>query len=594
MHHTNEMEWPKTVRKNIAVLIQMFSLIMKSGKKDCIFVTVVCALSAFMYPITLELSYRIVELIELGCELVSVLQIILIIIVYVCSSSIFQLTKCSNILLFEKMQLKIGTSLMERMFRQVSNLPHAYYDNPDNIAKLKRMTLFSQDSMLGQNVVHTISAFCNALSIMLLFPVLYRAGVEVFLLIVLVSVLGNVFNFNEGHLRWENEQKLEKNNIKKQKVRECFFKKESLFEMRMLDSYDFFEDAYSKLEKIIFNSRITLEKKITKQKLVGDIIQIILKSLPIIYVLLKLNNGDVFVSTFFLIWQTQNQLDDVVSSVFFEIKSVYYSIEYIEELCDFLGKTSKIEPDDKDKDVFYPVVTIKNAGFTYDGTKYILKNINLAVNSGEKIVIIGKNGTGKTTLMKILSGLYDISYGNIYRKYDSSELGVVWQDYVNFELTLRESIGLGCVSEISNETLLNQTIEHMDLEDLGIKLDDTIGCSFDSDGLVPSGGQWQKIAIARAVYGNKKLLIMDEPTASLDPLSEVELYEFIKDRFKNYTVIFISHRIGFASLADRIIVLDKGCIVEDGDYNKLISEHGEFYNFYQEQIKWYEGGSKNE
>lgn len=147
---------------------------------------------------------------------------------------------------------------------------------------------------------------------------------------------------------------------------------------------------------------------------------------------------------------------------------------------------------------------------------------------------------------------------------------------------------MGDVSQIDDSRKLLKICDMVGIELEDISMDDIIGRSFDSEGKIPSGGQWQKIAIARAVYGDKVFLYMDEPTASLDPISEVKLYSEIKKAFEDKTVVFVSHRVGFANLAERILFLNGGEIVEDGSHKELMEKKGFYYNFYREQLKWYE------
>ncbi len=572
------------IKKEMSSVFKMFSLVFETGKKECFFVVLVCLITTFMYPLLLELNYRVLSEIEKKMT-DSISQIVVLMLATVIVSSIFQITNYSNLLLFEKMQINIGTKLMNRIYKKVKCIPHAFYDVADNTAKLKRIVMFSQDSMLTQNVVHIISMICNFLSLVLIFPVVYRAGVEVFAMILLVSIVSNLFNFDEGYLRWEHQNKQEKGNIIKEKFRSYFFDKDVILEMRMLNSYQNIQNKWQFVDTEMHRKDYAFEKKIEKRKLFFDICCFVLKALPILYVSWKFSLGGLDIAIVFLIWQTQGQFNGVMESVFNEFKAVHYSVPYIDELCEFLSSNNETgEYSENDKE---SLVEVKNVSFAYVGTDYVLKNIDLTIYPGEKIAIIGPNGAGKTTLVKILANLYEPSKGEIKYKIKKSDIGAVWQDYVKFELTLKESIGLGNTKQINNIDELLRLINDLKLELGDIGLEDVVGRSFDSEGKIPSGGQWQKIAIARSMYGNKLLLYMDEPTASLDPISEVQLYSNIKQLFNDKTVIFVSHRVGFANLADRIIVVNDGEIVEDGSHDELIKHKGFYYHFYNEQLKWY-------
>lgn len=576
----------KKIKKEFSSIKKLFSFVLRNGKKECAFVLVICAFTAFMYPLLLEFNYNLIHIIESN-DAGGFTTVIILIAAVILSSGIFRLTRCSNLLLFEKMQIKIGTGLMGNIYSLVGRIKHNYFDNPENVAKLKRIVLFSQDSMLTQNIVHFISLVCNAISLVLIFPVIYRAGAEVFFMIFIVAVIGNIFNFNEGNLRWEHQKKQEKKKIRRDKVKSYFYNKEAIMEMRMLHSNDFIQEMWENLNKETYKEDYLFEKKIENRKFVFDILQIVLNILPLLYVSWKFGTGNISIALVFLIWQTQGQFNGIMSAVFSEFKAVHYSIPYIDELCDFMmqdiSREEKTQTDSKD------IIELKDVSFSYTEGNPILKHINLKVSAGEKIAIIGSNGAGKTTLVKLLAGLYQPASGEMVWGVDEKELGAVWQDYVKFELMLSESVGLGDISKISETGPIMELCSKLGIDTEDISSDDIIGRSFDPEGKIPSEGQWQKIAIARAVYGDKTFLIMDEPTASLDPISEVTLYKQIKETFSDKTVIFVSHRAGFTNLADRILFVKDGSIAEDGNHQQLMKKKGCYYNFYKEQLKWYEG-----
>jgi len=574
------------IKKELLSVRKLFSFVLRIGKKECVFAAIICSFTAFMYPLLLEFNYKLVHIIESGYTDGSS-AIILLIAAIIFSSAFFQITRSSNLLLFEKMQVKIGTNLMSKVYALAGQIKHSYFDDPENVAKLKRIVLYSQDSMLTQNIVHSISLVCNAVSLVLVFPVVYRAGTEVFFMIFIVAVAGNIFNFGEGQLRWEHRAKQEKKNIRKEKIKSYFYDKEAVMEMRMLRSNDFIQGMWEELNKEIYKEDYSFEKKIESRKFAFDVIQIVLNILPLLYVSWKFGTGNISMAVVFLVWQTQGQFNGIMTAVFAELKAFHYSIPDIDELCDFLTQT--VSADESSRKASGYIAELKNVSFAYTEGNMVLENINLKISRGEKVAIIGSNGAGKTTLVKLLSGLYQPTSGELILGVGKNELGAVWQDYVKFELTLSESVGLGDISRITETSRIAELCSRLGINTNEIGFDDIIGRSFDPDGKIPSGGQWQKIAIARAVFGDKTFLIMDEPTASLDPVSEAGLYKEMKETFSDKTVIFVSHRAGFTNLADRILFIRDGSIAEDGDHHELIRKKGYYYNFYNEQLKWYKG-----
>ena len=160
-------------------------------------------------------------------------------------------------------------------------------------------------------------------------------------------------------------------------------------------------------------------------------------------------------------------------------------------------------------------------------------------------------------------------------------------------MTLRENIALGALHEKENDAKIHSVMEKAGIGYLTEKvggLDKMISKMYAPDGVEISAGEWQKVSIARAYMGDRKLMIFDEPTASLDPLSEIRQFQTICNDFSNKTILFSSHRIGLARMADRIVVLDKGRIVENGTHDELMRNNGKYYELFKAQAKWYQEG----
>lgn len=248
-------------------------------------------------------------------------------------------------------------------------------------------------------------------------------------------------------------------------------------------------------------------------------------------------------------------------------------------------------------------ISLENVSFKYpDSEEFVLKNVNLSLAKNEKIAIVGENGAGKTTLIKIILGLYLPTEGevsingcssqNISNEERSNIFSVVFQDFSKFSLTVDENLLLNNSVETQNKDVfgLDKIEEHLR------KGKDTVVGKDYGDGVDLSGGEWQRIAIARAFQKEKEVLIFDEPTASLDPVAEVELYKTIDkiNENKDNIMIYITHRLGLTRNVDRIIVLENGMIVEDGKFNELLSLKGYYYRLYQSQKALYDWRTLNE
>jgi len=246
-------------------------------------------------------------------------------------------------------------------------------------------------------------------------------------------------------------------------------------------------------------------------------------------------------------------------------------------------------------------IELTGVSFEYPGTERpVLRNLNLRLRAGERVAIVGENGAGKTTLVKLLTRLYDPTGGSIeldgvdYRDYDVSGLrkffGVAFQDYVEFHLTARENVGFGDIERLDDTEAIMDAVRSAAaqemVEQLPSGLDTMLGRTL-GEGTDLSGGQWQKLALARAFFRDGAVLILDEPTAALDARAEHELFDHILAESRGRTTIIISHRFSTVRSADRILVLHEGEIVEDGDHASLMERNGRYAEMFRLQASRY-------
>ena len=246
--------------------------------------------------------------------------------------------------------------------------------------------------------------------------------------------------------------------------------------------------------------------------------------------------------------------------------------------------------------------TFEDVGFKYNNAEsWANRHLNFTLHPGEKIALVGENGAGKTTLVKLLARLYDPTEGRILldgadlRDYDLTDLrlnlGIIFQDYIRYQMSFSQNIAVGNIDEQDNTELIRKAAQESLADALAAKLplgyEQWLGRRF-NEGVELSGGEWQKVALARAYMKDAQVLILDEPTAALDARAEYEVFQRFSSLTQGKSAVLISHRFSTARLADRIIVLEKGKILEAGTHQELMANNGRYAELFSLQAAGYQ------
>lgn len=237
------------------------------------------------------------------------------------------------------------------------------------------------------------------------------------------------------------------------------------------------------------------------------------------------------------------------------------------------------------------MVSFDKVGFKYsDSSSFAINDVNISIKRGEHIAIVGKNGSGKSTLVMLMCGLLKPSHGDVIvggQEPSPMMFSTIFQDYSLFSLPINENVAVTCEPDLYG--VVNAMRSAGISEKLTNKHEAYLYRQLDPEGIEVSGGEGQKIAIARAFYKNTDILIMDEPTSSLDPISEAQMYERIHSTYRDKTIVFISHRLSSCKFCDRIFVMENGSVIQIGTHNQLVDDpNGRYSELWHAQAQYYQ------
>lgn len=327
------------------------------------------------------------------------------------------------------------------------------------------------------------------------------------------------------------------------------------------------------------------------------------------YCIFQVAAGVMTVDVFLMLYalgQSISEAAGVLSSSFQETDRGLYFLNIQRKFLQGVPKKEKdweegFTPGDPDT-----VFQAENVSFSYDGEREALRDLTFSIRKGETVALVGVNGSGKTTLVKLLIGLFSPTRGRLRfygRPYDGRTRGAVirrvgmfFQDFHIFHATLRENVGFGDLKSLGDTERVLLAMEKGGAEKLPGRfpqgLEQWLLRDVKRDGAMLSGGEKQRVAVSRAHMSDKEILIFDEPAAALDPIAEMRQFQAIREKIKGRTAILISHRVGFARLADRILVLSEGRLAEAGTHEELMEKGGLYAGFFREQAQWYETQGK--
>ncbi len=495
-----------------------------------------------------------------------------------------------------------------RIMNKAKELDMAAFDQPAFYEKLENanreaghrpIQILNSTFTIVSNVIKLISYII----ILSTAPGLWWAPI----VMVIVSVPSAIINFtfrrkNFFYMRWKSKERRQMNYYS-----DIMVNKDIAKEIRIFGLADSFIGKYIDVYKVYYAGIKKLVLTENAWHIVIALISAITNCTFFAYIAFLVLKGNILIGDYSLYTESLTSIASNVAALISTSASVYEGTLFIDNLISFMDEKQSIVPFDNDNPAKINsgaphTIEFCNVSFSYPGTERpVIKNVNLKFNPGETVVLVGLNGAGKTTLIKLLTRLYDPTEGVILldgkdiRSYDVSELyktfGIIFQDFGKYADTVSENIAFGDVEKEIDLERVKFAAEQADAADYISRLPDgyetPLMRHFEKNGTELSIGQWQKLAIARAFYSENDILILDEPTASLDAIAEQEIFNQFDKLRQDKMSIFVSHRLSSATIASKIVVLEYGAVVEEGTHKELMEKKGKYYELFSTQAKRY-------
>lgn len=496
----------------------------------------------------------------------------------------------------EKLSQSITPQVFEKLHRKHASLDLSHYENPaeqDKIHRAVQEASFRPIKIINE-ILTTIKSIASALFLVGMFITIKWY----LILILIIAIIPGVY------IRLKFSRKLYRlKEIQSTKEREMYYFNRILTgfpfakEMKLFGFFNFFKQRYSTVQDTLFEQRITLRKSELSLNIAAQIFSVSLIFLSLGFVSYLKIKGEISIGTVVLFFFAFQRGYGVLNEFFMSLTQILEDNTFLNDFMAFLNMPTRSATVTNNQSQFTLTkeIRIENASFRYESSKRdALKSINITIPAGKTVAFVGANGSGKTTMIKLLCGFYQPNSGKIlFDGVDAGLLGqtnitqhitAVFQDFALYNLAAIDNLALGNIDSPIDLERARKAAQEAGIADVIERLPDgynTLLGNLFKGGEELSIGQWQKMAIARAFYRDSPLILMDEPSSALDADAELQIISSLRKLAKDKTAVIISHRLSTVQWADLIYFFDEGEVVESGTHQELMALKGKYFSLFQ-------------